>query len=96
MAQEPRDVMAPIEAELQGERAFALGQAGKKVEMALADLAVAKRMQLEDLLHDAATAVWHYLILRESLNMYDHTEALAIYGVPGPVLARVGVIRKAR
>lgn len=86
--------MAPIEAEIEEERAYALGQAGKKVEAALAELAVAPPATVDDLVHDAATAVWHYLIMRESLHMYDHQEVLALFGVPGRVLAKVGVVRK--
>ncbi len=35
-----------------------------------------------------ATAVWHYLIVRESCGMYDHTAALAIFGVPPRVICR--------
>ncbi|HET9623218.1 MAG TPA: DUF6665 family protein [Kofleriaceae bacterium] len=92
------DLMAGIEAELQNERMFALGQAGKKVEATLAALAAAPDARggaLEDLLHDAAYAVWSYLIMRESLGMFDHKEAMAIYGVPGRVMARVGVVRRA-
>ena len=88
--------MAPIEAELQGERAFALGQAGRKVEAALAELAAETRAaQIEDLLDAAAYAVWSFLIIRESLGMYDHAEVIAIYAVPGKVLARVGAVRRA-
>ncbi len=95
MAGEPRDLMAPIEAELQGERAFALGQAGKKVETTLAELAANDKAALaDDLLDDASTAVWHYLIVRESMGMFDHADALKIYEVPNRVLARVGAIRK--
>jgi hypothetical protein len=94
MAQEVRDLMAPIEAELQGERAFALGQAGRKLEAALADLAIAKPAHVEDLTHDAATAVWHYLIIRESMHMYDHADALKHYDVPPRVMAKVGVVRR--
>jgi len=94
MAREVRDLMAPIEAELQGERAFALGQAGKKLELSLTELAAARPAQVDDLLHDAATAVWHYLIIRESLNMFDHADALKHYDVPPRVMAKVGVIRK--
>jgi hypothetical protein len=92
------DLMAPIEEELRNERVFALGQAGKKVERTLAALTAAPDATgaaLEDLLHDAAYAVWSYLIMRESLGMYDHKEAMQIYGVPGRVLARVGVVRRA-
>lgn len=90
--------MAPIEAELQNERMFALGQAGKRVEHALATLAAAPDAtgaRLDDLRHDAAYAVWSYLISRESLGMFDHGEAMKIYGVPGRVMARVGVVRRA-
>jgi hypothetical protein len=88
-----KDAVSPIETEIQGERAAALGEAGRKVEAALAELA---RGDTEDRLDDAGTAVWHYLILRESLHMYDHDAALAIYAVPARVLARVGVIRPGR
>ena len=92
MATQPYDPMVAIEAELQEERAYALGLAGKKVEAAMADLERAP--DDEDLLDDAGTAVWHYLIVRESVHLFDHAEALAIYGIPGRVLARVGVIRR--
>lgn len=39
----------------------------------------------------AATAVWHYVIVRESMRMSDHAE---VYGVPKAVLAKVGVVRR--
>ena len=80
-----------IELELEGERATALGEAGRKLEVALTELALGAT---EDRLDEAATAAWHYIILRESLHMFDHKAALAIYGVPGAVLARVGVVKK--
>jgi len=80
-----------IELELEGERATALGEAGRKLETALTELALGAT---EDRLDDAATAAWHYIILRESLHMFDHQAALAIYGVPAAVLARVGVVKK--
>lgn len=81
----------PLELELEGERATALGEAGRKLEAALAELALGST---EDRLDEAATAAWHYIILRESLRMFDHQAALAIYGVPAGVLARIGVIKK--
>jgi hypothetical protein len=43
---------------------------------------------------DAATAVWHYLIIRESMHMYDHADALKHYDVPPRVMAKVGVVRR--
>ena len=96
MPQQPPDQLAAVEAELQSERAYALGLAGKKVEAAMADVERARPEQLEDLLDDAGTAVWHYLIMRESLGMFDHKEALEIYGIPPRVLVRVGIIRRTR
>jgi hypothetical protein len=83
--------IGPIELELEGERASALGEAGRRLEAALAELSLG---ETEDRLDEAATAAWHYIILRESVRMFDHTAALAIYRVPGPVLARVGVMKK--
>ena len=94
MAHQPPDQMAAIEAELQAERAYALGLAGKKVETAMTELAAAPFHLEEMLLDDAGTAVWHYIIMRENLGMYDHAEALDVYKIPGRVLARVGVIRR--
>ncbi len=89
------DLLAGLEAELKNERAIALGRAGKNVELALAELAAGVPGISEDELLDAAgTAVWHYVIGRESLGMYDHREALEIYGVPARVMARVGVVRR--
>jgi hypothetical protein len=80
-----------IEKELEGERATALGDAGRRLEAALAELALGTT---EDRLDEAATATWHYMILRESVRMFDHEAALEVYGVPPAVLARVGVIKK--
>jgi hypothetical protein len=89
------DLLAGLEAELQNERAIALGRAGKRVELALAELESGVPGVTDGELVDAAgTAVWYYLINRESLGMFDHAEALAIYKVPPRVLARVGVVRK--
>lgn len=85
------DPVAPIEKELQGERASALGEAGRRLEAGLAAFAAEDN---EETLTEAATAAWHYMILRESLRMFDHTAAFAIYNVPARVLARVGVIKR--
>lgn len=84
-----KDDLHPIEKQLAEERASRLGEAGKRVEQALAALG-----SDDDSLYEAATAVWYYLIVRESLRMYDHKAALAHYDVPPRVMAKVGVIRK--
>ena len=87
------DAVAAIEAELQEERAYALGLAGKKVEAALDALTTDPR-DMEQLLDEAGTAVWHYYIMREALGMFDHEAVVTAYRIPGRVLARVGVVRR--
>jgi hypothetical protein len=85
------DGLTVIEKELEAERASSLGEAGKRLETALAALGDSPDVEL---LHEAATAAWYYLIVRESLRMFDHKQALAIYGVPDRVMAQVGVVKK--
>ena len=80
----------PLEYELQEARAMAMGQAGKKVEAALAALGASHDPALVDA---AANAVWELLIVRESLRFYDHKLALAFFEIPPHVMARVGVIK---
>lgn len=85
------DGLTVIEKELEGERASSLGEAGKRLETALAALGGSAD---EELVLDAAHAVWCYLIVRESLRMFDHAQALQVYGVPDRVMAKVGVVRR--
>jgi len=84
-----KDDVHPIEKQLNEERAARLGEAGKRIEKALAALGTD-----EESLYEAATAVWYYMIVRESLRMFDHKEALVHYAVPPRVMTKVGVIRK--
>ncbi len=84
-----------VEHELQGERASALGDAGRKIEATMAALAEGTDLRgIEVLLDEAATAVWYFIILRESLRWFDHTEALKAYDIPPRVMARVGVVKR--
>ena len=87
-----REELNPLEYELQEARAMALGQAGKKVEKALAMLAAGEAPR-EHLLDAAATAVWELLITREALRFYDHAVSLAYFNIPPAVMARVGVLK---
>jgi hypothetical protein len=83
----------PIEEQLQGERASALGEAGRRLEAALLELSAS---DTEEHLEEAATAAWYYMIVRESMHMFDHEHAFGIYEVPPRVIARVGAIKKQR
>jgi hypothetical protein len=85
------DYLNPIEEQLQGERASALGEAGRRLEAARAALSSG---ETEERLDDAATAAWYYMIVRESMHMFDHEHAFGIYNGPNHVIARVGVIKK--
>lgn len=88
--------MLAVEAELQGERASALGEAGRKIERGLATLEASQSARpdvRQEAIDELAYAVWNYIIIREGVGMYDHDQALAVYGVPRYVMARVGVMK---
>lgn len=89
------DPIEGIEYELEEGRAFALGQAGKRLEAALAAFTADQTSGPihEDLLADAADAAWSYMIMREIAGFHDHEHAFAVYGVPAVVRARIGVMR---
>ena len=85
------DGLTVIEKELEGERASSLGEAGKRLENAL--LALGESSD-DELVYEAATAVWYYMIVRESLRMFNHQQALKFYDVPDRVMAQVGVVKR--
>jgi hypothetical protein len=88
-----------LEVELLAERAASLGRAGERVEATLAALAAFDAGRAvaavlgggrERLVHEAAEAVWSYFVQREAIGLRDHDEAVAHYGIPREVMARVG------
>jgi hypothetical protein len=83
-----------LEAELQGERAAALGRTGRDLEKALAALTEINGADPERprAVKAAAAATWRYFVQREACGMLDHDHPIALYGIPTEVLARVGVI----
>lgn len=85
----PTGVVA-LDLEILGEEAAALGRAGRRVEETLADLAVATPAMRETALREAAEAVQHYFILRETRGFRRHDDAIAEYGIPRAVIARLG------
>lgn len=89
-----------LEYELMSERADALGRHGLKVEKAIAALSVLDDAattpeQREQLLNDAADAVWAFFIQREICGLRSNRDAVQRYGIPKEVMARLGIIRKA-
>ena len=82
----------PQDYELHEERPTALGEAGAKLENALAALS-AGGGDRELLVDQAADALWCYLTVRETLRLFNHEVAYSLYGVPLEVQARAGARR---
>ena len=83
-----------LEAELAGEKAGSLGRMGRRVEAAMGalnastlDRASPERVAL---VKAAARAVWAYFVQREMCGVFNHRDAIAIYGIPREVLVRLG------
>ncbi len=77
--------------EIAGEKASALGRTGRRVEEALRRLAANEEASLrEELLRDAADAVYAYFIQRELCGFRRHGDVIREYSIPEAVLARLG------
>jgi hypothetical protein len=85
-----------LEYELMAERADSLGRAGLRAEAALARLGAAREENHEDLLDDAAAEVYALFIQREICGLKNGRDVVARYGIPGAVMARLGVSHKRR
>lgn len=88
-----------LEYELMSERADALGRHGLKVEKAIAALSVLHDAATtpehrEQLLNEAADAVWAFFIQREICGLRSNRDAVQRYGIPKEVMARLGIIRR--
>ncbi|MDB5526219.1 MAG: hypothetical protein JWM58_3982 [Rhizobium sp.] len=83
-----------LEYEMMSERADALGRAGQKAEAALARLKESQAEDKEDLLDAAAREVYAMFIQREICGLKNGRDVIARYGIPGSVVARLGVSRK--
>jgi hypothetical protein len=84
----------PLEIEIAGEKAAALGRSGEKVEQTLArlrslELAAPERAAS---LREAVEAVYAYFIQRELCGMRRHHDVIREYGIPNEVLVRLGAM----
>ncbi len=91
--------LSALEYELLSERADALGRHGLKVEKAIAALQALESSETtlerrEQLLDDAADAVWAFFIQREMCSLRDSRDAVKRYGIPRQVMARLGIVRR--
>ena len=82
---------AVLRYELLQEQAASLGQAGRKVEQALAALRDhAGEAGRAEVLKAAADAVWGFLVQREIMGLRDRAAIVAQYAIPREVMNRIG------
>jgi hypothetical protein len=76
--------MAPLEKELQRERATSLGRAGAQLEQALAAWrdAQAKGGDAGELRKEAQKRLWYLIVQREALGLRRHRELYELYAIP--------------
>jgi hypothetical protein len=88
----PIDTLSPLDHEILGEKAAALGRAGEKVELCLKRLSACEPGAAERprLVREAAQAVYAYFIQRELCGMKRHREIIREYAIPDEVLVRLG------
>ena len=84
-----------LQQEIMAEQAAALGNAGRKVGIALQRLKEFDAGKLSDanrsaLVGDAADAVWGFFVQRELIGLRDQQQTIQFYGIPGEVLNRMG------
>ena len=81
---------AVLRYELLQEQAASLGQAGRKVEKALAALREHEGEGRAEVLMAAADAVWGFLVQREIMGLRDRAAIVAQYAIPREVMNRIG------
>lgn len=94
LAQTTDSLIAALDQETASEAAASLGHAGRMVERAMQQLngCAGDDPRREHLLADAATAVYHYFIQRETMGMRRHEGVIREYEIPREVLVRLGAI----
>jgi len=90
-----RSGWATLEYEIAQERASSLGQAGRRLEAALAALAAcppatSDREIRDSLVDEAGYALWLFIVQREACGLNDSSDVMQTYGVPSEVYARMG------
>lgn len=92
-------LITPLDLELAGEKADALGRAGRKAEAALAALAEARAegravADLDALRNAAADAVFALTVQRELCGLRNQNDMVRRYAIPSDVMARIGISRR--
>jgi hypothetical protein len=87
----------PVETEIAGEKASALGHHGRLAEKAVAalhayDAAPEPGVERLVLVKAAAREVWKYFIQRELCGLRDQSDVIREYRIPQEVLTRLGAM----
>ena len=87
----------PVENEIIGEKASALGHHGRQAQKAVAalhafDAAPQPGVERLELVKAAAREVWKYFIQRELCGLRDQRDVIREYRIPEEVLMRLGAI----
>ena len=91
-----RSGYAILEYEIAQERASAFARLGRRLEGALAALAVCPRTAHSDpkvrdsLVEQAGYALWLFVVQREACGLNDSAQVIRNYGVPNEVYTRMG------
>lgn len=85
-------IFDPLNTEILGEKAAALGRAGEKVESTLAALRAhdGRDAAREKLVSAASHAVFAYFVQRELCGLRRHDDIIREYAIPREVLVRLG------
>ena len=83
-----------LQAELAEEKAGSLGRMGRRVEAAMGELNASPHDTASSehvaLVKAAARAVWAYFVQCEMCGVFNHRDAIVVYGIPKEVLVRLG------
>ncbi len=95
LSQNPKDGLAALEKELQGERASALGRIGGTLERLISEAqALAQALPVEPadrartlerhevLRKEAETWLWYLIVTREAMGLRRHEDVYAAYALP--------------
>ena len=99
--------IAALDYEIAREKASALGRLGRRLEAALAALAVfdaqageepassERRERRDALVAEAGDVLWSFIVQREACGLRDSNRAMRDYGVPAEVRLRMGIFPRA-
>lgn len=92
LANRGRTGLDVLDYEVLGEMASSLGDAGRRVEKAMAELNACQQGDADraSLLKQAADAVYWYFVQRELCGLRRHDDVIREYAIPRAVLARLG------